>query len=165
MAIAISLAFGQEVNQKYSFGDFMNQSFKGSPAEEFNNTVIVGSCFHQEASEDAITLREIEKDIFPAGMHGVTFRRCNLDNVFIPLGNIIWDEGWEKCTHKKIKLQNDWRYWILGEDLKPIEPKDKEEWIKRGISIRPEDIPTKKFTKEEKKQFEELLNEEIISIP
>lgn len=123
------------INEKYSYKDFMGQDFASVNASEFNNTEIVGSCFYQEA--------EPETEIFPVGMVGVTFKRCNLDNVKIFPGNTV--EG--SCCHRKIKVQNDLNDWELDESLKPVEPIEKKKYIKLGISIDPKDIPATKLDK------------------
>jgi hypothetical protein len=146
------LAFAKELpmNEKYSFQAFPyhDLSFKDVPAKEFNNTIIRGSCFYQEWREG----EEIIKDIFPDGMTGVTFLCCNLDNIYIPPGNKV-----EYGTNKRIQVQNDFQAWILDDQLKPKEPMDKEMRLEAGVSIDPKDIPAKKFTPEERKQFEETL--------
>jgi hypothetical protein len=122
------------INEKYSFKGFMGQSLKGVPVEEFNNTEIKGSCFYQEAKETDV---EVLSDIFPDGMVGVTFQRCNLDNVEIPAGNTI--DG--RCSNRKIKVQNDREDWVLSNLNAPIEPVDKKRFLQKGKSIDPQDIP------------------------
>jgi len=119
-------------NKKYSFGDFTNQSFVNVSPSEFNNTDIVGSCFYQEHHPNS--------NIFPFGMIGVTFKRCNLDNVIVPVGNSMITEGWEKCTNKKIMVQNDLEDWILDESLNPV--------TKMDGTGDPQDIPAQ-YTREE----------------
>ena len=123
------------INKKYSFKDFTAQSFASVDPSEFNNTEIVGSCFYQEAEPDT--------EVFPAGMVGVTFKRCNLDNVKIPPGNTV--EG--SCCHRKIKVQNDLEDWFLDTSLKPVEPMSKKKFIELGISTDPKDIPATKLDK------------------
>jgi len=107
------------INEKYSYKDFMGQSFlKVNPWDELNNSEIVGSCFYQENKPNC--------RVFPEGMMGVTFRACNLDNVRIPAGNTVDAD----CTHKWIKVQNPVNGdpenmpedWELDADLKPIRP-------------------------------------------
>lgn len=144
----------QEVNEEYSFRAFPyhDVSFKGVPAEDFNNTIIRGSCFYQEWREN----ENVIKDIFPDGMTDVIFVNCNLDNIYIPPGNTIQDG-----TNKRIQVQNDFQAWILDNDLKPVEPMDKRIRLVAGVSIDPIDIPSKKFTPEERKQFEEQLREQV----
>lgn len=127
-------------NEKYSYHDFMHLSFKDKKAEEFNDTEIIGSCFYQECDFDDPV---VEKDIFPDGMKGVIFRRCNLDNVQVSVANTVELD----CTHKKIKIQNDLEDWILDATLKPIEPMAKEYFIELGISVNPKDIPPTKQSK------------------
>lgn len=122
------------INKKYSFKDFTHQSFKNSPASDFNDSEVKGSCFYQEAKESD---GEVLKDIFPDGIMGVVFQRCNLDNVLIPLGNTIEKD----CTHRRIKVQNDLSDWILDDNLKPVEPMDKKQRLIDGRSIDPKDIP------------------------
>ena len=145
----ISLAI--PVNEKYSYKGFPyhDLSFKDVDVKEFNNTIIIGSSFYQEWTEGD---NEVLKDIFPDGMTGVVFRRSNLDNIYIPPGNIV-----EESSNRRIRVQNDWDDWILESDNKPKEPIDKEQREMIGVSTDPKDIPDKKFTKEERKQFKDQL--------
>lgn len=126
------------INMKYSFKDFFNQSFKDVDASEFNDTCIKGSSFYQESKFDDII---ILKDIFPAGMKGVEFARCNLDNVKIVGTNVV---GW-RSVHRRIQVQNDLLDWILNPDNTPKEPTSKIDFIEKGISLKPSDIPTIKL--------------------
>ncbi len=123
------------MNEKYSYKDFMDKSFTDRPASEFDNSEIVGSCFYQQGHPEL-------KKIFPAGMTGVIFRRCNLDNVFVPLTCTVESN----CSHRRIKAQNDKEDWIVDSDLKPIEPACKNLFIEKGMSIDPKDIPAEKIT-------------------
>jgi len=87
------------INKKYSFSnEFAGQDLSNRPAAEFNNSEIVGSCFYQENKPDA--------HVFPADMTGVVFKRCNLDNCYIPKGNTVITEKDHpdySCT-KRIKV-------------------------------------------------------------
>jgi len=150
-----SICFAQEINEKYSYKayPYHNLSFKDKKSTEFNNTTIIGSCFYQECSEDGTP----PFDIFP-NITGVIFERCNLDNIYIPPGNIVKDS-----CNRKLKVQNDWEVWVLNDSFEPIEPMNKSERLKAGVSIDPEDIPIKKFTEEEVEQFKRSLDAEIIT--
>ena len=147
------LCQAKPINEKYSFKLFPYHggSFKDVDASEFNDTIIKGSCFYQEwVKGDA----EVEKDIFPDGMTGVTFERCNLDNVLVPVGNNA-----VRGINRLIKVQHDWDDWILKKaDKKPKEPVNKKQRLKKGISIDPNDIPKNKWTKEERKAYEDILD-------
>jgi len=124
------------INTKYSFQSLGGKSFKDIPAEEFNNTIIKGSCFYQESTPDA--------DIFPVGMTDVEFQHCNLDNVLIPAGNTIG----AGCCARQILVQNDNEDWILrkvDDKYIPEEPMRKHEFVELGISISPDDIPRDKL--------------------
>lgn len=139
------------VNETYSFKDFMHQTCVDADAEEFNGTEIIGSCFYQEAAYDADSLSASPKDprvdVFPAGMTGVTFRRCNLDNCTIPPGNTVVTGGNRPCSNLRIRVQNDLEDWELGTDNKPVEPLSKDMFIEKGLSIDPKDIPATKQDK------------------
>jgi hypothetical protein len=126
-----------EVNKKYSYGSWMGKDLSKVEAKEFNNSEIWGSCFYQE--------NEPDKHIFPEDMTGVTFYKCNLDNVYIPAGNTV-DSS---CTHKKIRVQNDWEDWILDKDLKPVKAMSHEQRLEVGFSTSPANIPIEKLTPEQ----------------
>ena len=94
------------INKNYSFKNFTNQNLKDVDVNELNNTEIYGSCFYQPNQPNS--------DIFPTGMIGVTFTRCNLDNVNVPVGNTV--QGC--CTNKRIKQRHlDKLDWIVDENL------------------------------------------------
>lgn len=118
-------------NEKYSYGDFQGQYFKDS--SEFNNTLIVGSCF-------GVNNQPYSK-VFPEDMIGVTFRLCNLANAVIPEGNIIESN----CVNSQIKAQNDGEDWVVDKDLKPVEPLKKDRFQALSLSIDPKDIPAEKL--------------------
>jgi len=120
------------INEKYSYEDFMNKDFSKLSSEEFNNTCIIGSNFYQENNPDS--------DIFP-DFKNVEFVKCNLDNVLIKKEMIVGETN----TKKKMKVQNDLQDWILGIELKPIEPKNKAMFLEKDISIDPKDIPLVKL--------------------
>jgi hypothetical protein len=123
---------------KYSFEDFTNQKFLN--VSDLSGSVIVGSCFYQESESDQDDPRVY---IFPEGMRGVTFIECNLDNVYIPPGNVV-DPS---CSCKRIKRQCDGERWILNDLLDPIEPVHKERFLKLGEDIRPTQLPYRAIRK------------------
>ena len=116
------------INTKYSLKDFTDVSLVDEPVEDFNNTTIKGSCFYHQYFVDS--------DIFPAGMTGVTFENCNLDNILIPAGNTVVGG-----CHRRLRVQNDGQDWIVDSNLNPVEPVHKKRFIRDGKSIDPLDIP------------------------
>jgi hypothetical protein len=136
------VAWAQEkINEKYSYQDFQDKSFKDVDASEFNDTTIAGSNFFQFEKPYA--------DIFPDGMKNVIFLHCNLDNVDLSKCEGCKIEG--TTTNKQLKVQNDTEYWIVQKasnvenaELIPVEPLRKEKFLEVGISILPQDIPTTK---------------------
>tara|TARA_R100001244_G_scaffold92926_2_gene70043 strand:+ start:269 stop:703 length:435 start_codon:yes stop_codon:yes gene_type:complete len=131
------------VNAQYSYKDFTGVDLSGEPAGDFNDSEIIGSCFAQESeySEDASHSGGDHTDpcvsIFPAGMHGVTFTRCNLDNVKIE-GNVTVGD---RCSHRTIRVMNDLEDWVLKSNHEPNEPINKKKFEKMGLSVDPADIP------------------------
>ena len=149
--------YGKPINKEYSrkLFSYHGLTFKNIPAEKFNNSIIIGSCFYQEYLEGE---HEIVKDIFPDFMEGVIFISCNLDNVYVNEdNNTILKETTSSCSNKIIQVQNDWDDWILDENLNPLEPINKEDRLRAQKSISPFDIPSVKWTKEERSQFEKDL--------
>lgn len=122
------------INQKYSYKDFSDQSFKEVNSNEFNNTEIIGSCFFQ---------KEPNTDIFPI-IKGVKFTKCNLDNVLIPSGNIIG----EKTSTNRIKLQNDLMWWNVNINKEPTTPFLVSAHNTLGLSTNSKNIPSKCIGKE-----------------
>lgn len=102
-------------------------------------TEIVGTCFYRESPLGEIG--DPRKTIFPLTMTGVTFRRCNLDNVFVPPGNTIMDDGGIQSSHRRIRVQNDLEDWIVDASGNPIEPVGVKIFQELGLSILPKDIP------------------------
>lgn len=138
------------INTTYSLKDFTGQTFLEVDPDEFSNTEIVGSCFAQEApySEDAShngssNHRDTRQDVFPNGMHSVTFTRCNLDNCKVPGPPTIKVGG----THRKIRIMNDLEDWELGADNKPTAPMATRRYHEQGHSIDPADISATKLAK------------------
>lgn len=89
--------------------EYSNKDFTGRTlieADDLNDQTIYNSCFSQETPNS---------NIFPATMRNVIFKNCNLDNVFIPVGNEVTD-----CSTRKYSAQNDGNDWELGEDNKPF---------------------------------------------
>lgn len=131
-----------KINEKYFYKDFSGMRFNALKPEEFNDSIIVGSCFYRDVHEDCKD-EEIAVDIFPKGMAGVIFRRCNLDNVLVPAGNKVEDN----CTNKRIKVQNDLCAWELDEDNQPARPIAEKMFAMLGLSTDPKDIPAEKMVK------------------
>ena len=121
------------MNKKYSYKDFTGLDFSKVDAKEFDNTEIIGTCFSQ--------LEPMTK-IFPTGMTGVSFVKCNLDNVDIPAGNTM-----DACCNRQWKEQNDLELWVVDVALQPVEPLSKEMYQDLNISLDPADIPNKKMDK------------------
>ena len=133
-------------NDKHSCRDYTHLSFVDVDPAEFNDTEIVGTCFYQESLHDEDSLGAQAKDpsvaVFPPGMTGVLFARCNLDNVVIPPGNTVG----ERCCHRKIRVQNDLEDWVLSDvDHRPVEPIDLKRFEQEEKSTDPKDIPASKI--------------------
>ena len=83
-----------DLNTKHSFKDYLDQTFLGADPKEFSDSIIRGTCFYQQAGP--------KTPVFPEGMTGVVFERCNLDNVLIPEGNTVEAD----CCAKNIMLSD-----------------------------------------------------------
>jgi len=120
------------MNKKYSYKDFTGQYLTDIPTSEFNNSEIIGSCFHIG--------NEPFSDVFPPDMKGVKFTKCSLSNCNIPPGNTVGIG----CQHRQIKTQNDGEMWLVDSGGKPTEPLQKKRFRDLGLSIDPKDIPITK---------------------
>ena len=136
--------YAQELNTKYSYKDFLNQDLSHLDSSEFNDSIIRGSCFYQEApySPDALspTPPDPRKDIFPDDLKNVVFEKCNLDNVLIKEEMTADNSN----STRLIRIQNDLEDWELGINFTPIRPIELKKFEELGISIDPIDIPEQK---------------------
>lgn len=117
-----------EISDKYSNKDMTGWDL--SLNDDMNGIVVYNSCLSNETPN---------AKILPPNLIGSTFIDCNLDNVLIPIGNIVID-----CSIRKFQIQNDNVDWIVDDNLKPIEPVSKVIFILQGKSIDPTTIPLTK---------------------
>lgn len=114
-----------DINPDYSFKDFTNRSHQHL---EGISGVVYGSCFSNETPN---------AHIFPDTMIGVSFIKCNLDNVFIPAGNTVID-----CSQQRFKKQNDLNDWLIDSKGIPTMPINHKIFTKMGLLIPlAKDIP------------------------
>lgn len=139
------------LNEKHSYKDYTHKTFVDTKPEEWNDSEVIGSCFHNEKPKS---------EIFPEGIKGVKFIRCNLDNIVIPKDCTV-----EGGCNRLIQEQKDGEYWLLDEYLAPIEPLNKGAYVKLGLSISPTSIPiTAKevsVIQEKRQQLEVALQAQI----
>ena len=138
-------------NQKYSYKDHTHQSFTKTDPKDWNDSEVVGTCFHQTVPKTAI---------FPAGITGVKFVKCNLDNVVIPKDCTV-----EGGCNRLIAVQKDGCDWLLDTNLNPVEPLNKAEYVKLGLSIDPAALPTsisdESVTQTKRQELEDALQASI----
>lgn len=139
-------------NEKYSFQDFTNQHLRA--ATDLNDIIVMGSCFYQVCPEDF--LGDPLMHIFPKDMCGVTFVECNLDNVYVPLGNAMYE-----CSHRRIKRMADGEYWFVDENIKPTEPIHKKRLLRLKENVDPNKIPAEKVSEADlrEKRFRQMTIE------
>ena len=134
-------------NKLYSHKDFTHKILTDTKPEDWNDTEVVNSCFYNEKPRT---------EVFPEGIKGVKFVRCNLDNIVIPKECTV-----EGGTNKLIQTQKDGEDWILDKDLNPVEPLNKAAFIKLGVSISPVAIPVTakevSVLQEKRQQLEDAL--------
>lgn len=116
-----------DCSDEFSFKDFTGRANLNPLG------VVYGSCFSQETPDS---------HIFPDNITGVTFIKCNLDNVFIPQGNTVID-----CWQRRFKVQDDLNDWLIGTDNKPTMPFNHKIFTKLGLPMPlPKDIPPPKVS-------------------
>jgi len=119
-------------NDEWSFKNFSNMHV---PVNQMPSDIVVySSIFYHE---------EPDYSPFPEGMTGVTFVKCNLDNLIIPPGNTVIE-----CSQKRFKAQNDLNFWEIDENNLPTVPiGGTKQWTKFGLSVPdPKDIPAEKVS-------------------
>ena len=96
-----------QVDDRFSFKSFVNQTLKDSftPQDFAPGMIIYRSSFYHEKPNS---------ETFHNGMYGVTFIHCNLDNVYVPPGNIL-----EHCSQNVFK-SIDGIDQFLSPDLKKV---------------------------------------------
>lgn len=89
----------------FSWRDYTNQ-FLYDVGDQLNGETIRSACFSQRLPDTYV---------FPDDMTGVTFINCNLENCFIPPGNIVID-----CLTRRVMTLEDGNDWIVDEENQPI---------------------------------------------
>ena len=112
------------MNKKHSYQDYNHQSFVEDDTKDWDNSEVIGTCFHQDDPDTVI---------FPAGMTGVTFSKCNLDNCRVPAGNTVITEGVDRCCHRWIATMTDGGQWVLDSKMAPIEPTSPKSYDEFGL--------------------------------
>ena len=115
-----------EVSEEFSNRDFTGDNKTISIPD---GAVVYGSCFSRETPGATV---------FDPTMTGVTFRNCNLSNVFVPPGNTVID-----CQVTRYKVQSDKEDWVVDDKDAPVEPLDKDRFIRLGKSLSPDSLPAK----------------------
>lgn len=120
---------GQEIeyNDDYSFCDFSNQDLAHFP--DLKDITIYSSQFYWE-KPNSIPFAEYST--------GITFVKCNLDNVIVPPRSILISS-----SNRKFKNQNDGEDWFLDDNGSPMFPINRQLYISLGLSINPLDIPAR----------------------
>jgi len=139
-------------NNKYSFMDFTNQSLIN--ADDISNSVIIGSCFSQSVGLDD----EVPVKVFPSKMREVLFVECNLDNVEIPLGNMVA----KSCSTNLIQPQNDGLDWLLDKDKKPKVFRDQKYLGVKRHNMNPSRIPKIRPTPDEFRLLKHKIKMDMI---
>ena len=113
-----------ECSNEFSCKDFTVDTFVDIP----DGSYVYGSCFSCETPD---------AKMFRASMRNVTFRNCNLSNVFIPAGNTVID-----CQTDRYEVQNDLNDWIVDDNGYPLKPLNHTLFTKSGLPMPlPQDIP------------------------
>ena len=130
------------------------EALKAIPAEEWNNSTIVGSCFYVEGEP---------RKICPDDVVGVIFSACNLDNRILPKGASMMAKGHEKSRglpncRNRIKKQTDLQDWqCKWADDSPVMPQDAKTRKRLGLSCDPKALPEKELTLREQAAREALI--------
>lgn len=114
-----------EYSDEWSFKNFSNLDLHH--LIRLHDVVIYESSFYWERPDS---------EPFPSWATGITFVKCNLDNIVIPPDAIVID-----CTTRRFEVQNDLRDWEIDENGDPIKVMGEKAWIKQGYSVDPADIP------------------------
>ena len=113
-----------ECSEEFSCKDFTNADWE---IDIPDGACVYGSCFSHE----------LYTYLFRADMKSVTFRNCNLSNVFIPAGNTVID-----CQTDRYEVQNDLNDWIVDDNGYPVKPLNHTLFTKLGLPMPlPQDIP------------------------
>lgn len=111
------------VDRDWSFKNFSNMPVPDLP----DNIVVYSTLFYHETDAEP----------FRRDLSGVTFVKCNLDNLVIPEGNTVI-----QCSQNRFKVQNDRNDWLLDERGDVAIPMNYRTFEKLDLPMpKPEDIP------------------------
>ena len=121
------------------------ETLQNLKAEDWNDSLVKGSCFYAEGAMRAI---------MPADVTGVVLVECNLDNCIIPEGATV-----EGGTNKNVWKQNDGHDWACDEADNPIEPLNRKAMVMEGLNVDPALIPARPLTAEAVKAAEQARDD------
>lgn len=110
--------------------EFSNRDLTGQDLSMHNldNRVIYNSCFSNEKPH---------AEVLPMDVKNLILAECNLDNVAIPEGAILFD-----CSNRIFEVQSDSFDWLIDPiSLAPVAPLDLKFFEKYALSPDPEDLP------------------------
>lgn len=140
-------------DDELSFRDFSGWNFDPREGFDFSGKTIYASSFSQESPETIVFSDETKN---------VTFVKCNLMNVVLPLNSTVI--GSNQTTYA---MQNDLRTWVVEKDCAlgpflckyaPVKLMNEEYWELKGYSVDPDDIPNQKIEREEDAPKADLIN-------
>lgn len=136
-----------DCDDELSFKVFTNFNFSDSH-HDFSGKTICGSTFTQEIPNSEIFKKDTEK---------LRLVYCHIENVVLPAGTEVLNPDCDgiPCWTRSYQVQNDLEDWYVDAQKLPVEPLQKEEFLRLGISIDPADIPQMKIEEpitEKKKQ-------------
>jgi hypothetical protein len=142
------------LNKEYSYKDFTAKDLTKTDPKTWNDTEVIGTCFSQYVPKTVV---------FPVGITGVTFTRCNLDNVVVPAGCTI-----NGGCHRWIKMQKDLEDWVLDDSLNPVEPLNKALFTNLGLSTSATALPVSDLsmsvTDAKRKELEDKLAADHVAL-
>ena len=127
------------------------RNLRDVPAADWNNSEVRNSNFYQERfpAGNGTGWRRGLRTIMPAGVTGVEFRNCNLDNCAMRPGATMLQEDVDDpvsglmstCVRRRVRWMNDRRLWRMTASDEPVLPAKTRASRVEGRNMDPAQIP------------------------